>query len=58
MGGTPSEYYLSLIESNMFETAPEMSCALFKKGRALLPSCLSDIFFFPQDGRELLKMKN
>lgn len=37
-GGTPSEYYLHLTESNTFESAPQMSCALFKKGRVLLPS--------------------
>lgn len=62
-GGTSSEYYLCLIESNTFEAAPEMSCALFKKGRVLLPSLnltllAYQIFFFPWDGRELLKMKN
>lgn len=42
-----------------------MSCALFKKGGVLLPSLGLTllayqiiIFFFPWDGRELLKMKN
>lgn len=61
-GGTPSEYYLCLIESNTFESAPEMSCALFKKGRVFLPSLGLTlhayqiiIFFFPGMAGSCLK---
>ena len=51
-GGTSSEYYPRLIGSNTSEAAPEMSCALFKKGRVLLPSLnltllAYEIFFSP-----------
>lgn len=61
--GTPSEYYLHLTESNTFESAPEMSRALFKKGRVLLPS--SDlallahqiVLFFPGKAGCCLKWK-
>lgn len=63
-GGTPSEYYLCLIESNTFENAPEMSCALFKKGRVFLPSLGLTlhayqiiIFFFPGMAGSCLKWK-
>lgn len=63
-GGTSSEYYSCLIESNTFEAAPEMSCALFKKGRVLLPSLNLTLlayqiffFFFPGMAGSCLKWK-